>query len=289
MEIPVKKALTMTLAATMIAGFANQFAIASTPMATATAAATQEKLIGIWAMLPLRNGIANVVEFSADAKATLYSFNCIDQEQHPPEISDIEVSGDGKFIHFKSPARSMDLEILTLKPYSMELGMTGIDKGLNFGYLKVDKIKSLCALYPDADGERVREAARKTPFKASDFIQNPKIPAHSNMQQYIGKWGTDKAGADIEIVMDSSDSAYLSSLPSENWKYLFNDVHWVGDELHFRMFAYSDRPNLYRHPFHKFQWELVLKPSTNGKLIASTFINGKQHDESVLSRKDDPH
>ena len=278
------KALAISLTAVMVTGCTGLFTKPQTPVAIET----QQRLTGIWAMLPLRNGIANVVKFDADAKATIHAFNCLETEEHSKqEVNDFRVSNDGKFIHLRSPKkRSKNLKILLLDPQAMRLGTTIDDQDLIFEYLKVDKVIPLCTLYPDLAGARVREAARKTPFKASDFIQNHKIPAHPDMQQYVGKWTPDKTTSGIEIVMDSSGSAYLYNAPDENWKYLFNDVHWVGDELHSRMFAYSDRPNLYGHPFHKFQHELVLKPGTNGKLIALLFVNGKQYDEIVLSRKD---
>ena len=276
------KALAISLTAVMITGCTGLFTKPQTPVAIET----QQRLTGIWAMIPLRNGIANVVEFNADAKATIHAFNCLETEEHSAlEVNNFRVSNDGKFIHLRSPKRSSNLKILLLDPQAMRLGTTIADQDLIFEYLKEDKVIPLCALYPDAAGERVREAARKTPFKASDFIQNPKIPAHPDMQRYIGKWTGDD---EIEIVMDASGSAYIHTAPSENWNYLFNGAHWVGDELHVQMFAYSDHPDLYRHPYHKSRYELVIQPSANGKLVVSSFIGGKKF-EIILSRTDSQH
>ncbi len=36
----------------------------------------KKALVGLWAMLPLNNGIANVVEFRSDDQVLLHSFNC---------------------------------------------------------------------------------------------------------------------------------------------------------------------------------------------------------------------
>lgn len=268
MDNPMKiKALTISLATAMIAGCTGLFTKPS-PIATAT----QERLTGIWAMIPLRNGIANVVEFGADGKSTLHSFNCIEPEKHEPEVSDFKVSNDGRFIRFKSPARNMFLKILALNPQSMELSMDASYRGLGFDYLKVDKVKPLCELYPNA----AAEIARRTPFSPSDFVQSPGIPAHPDIQRYIGKWADDKGHVLFEIVMNSSGGAYLYSAPDKNWKTLFNDVSWVGNELHFQSFAYSDIPNLYKHPDHKARIQNILRPNTGGTLLLSFFVGEKR-------------
>jgi hypothetical protein len=269
-------ALTISLAAAMLAGCAGQFARPSTP----ASAETQEKLIGIWAMIPLRNGIANAVEYGADAKATLHPFNCVEPGKHEPtELSDFKVSEDGKLIHLKSPNNATDLKILALGPQTMKLGMDAPDENLTFSYVRVSEVQSLCALYPGA----ATEIARRTPFHTTDFVQNPKVPAHSGMQRYIGKWKNDQGELEVEVVMDASGNAYLYMAPSKNWNMLYNDVNWVGDELHFQSFAYSDLPSLYSHPFHKQKTQSVLQPNTDGKLRYSFFIEGRRY-EFMLSR-----
>ena len=276
------KALAISLTAVMVTGCTGLFTKPQTPVAIET----QQRLTGIWAMLPLKGGIANVVEFGADGKVTLHPFNCLETEEHSaPEVSSFRVSSGGRFIHLKEPLGSSDLEILSLSPRAMELNMLVRSLNLTFRYLKVDTVEPLCVLYPDAAGERARREAKRTPFKASDFIQNPKIPAHSNMQQYIGKWANNKGVVQIEIVMDSSGSAYLYNAPNENWNYLYNNVHWVGNELHFQSYAYSDRQSLYSHPYHKSQHQNILQLDPDGKLHESSFI-GENRYESVLSRKD---
>ena len=278
------KALAISLTAVMVTGCTGLFTKPQTPVAIETL----QRLTGIWAMIPLNGGAASVIEFGADAKLTTHQFNCVETEKHSiPKTSDFKVSDDGKSIHIKSSisGENLEIEILTLQPRIMELGMGGDNKDWTFKYLRVNKVESLCAYYPDATGERTRRDAKRTPFKASDFIQNPKIPAHSNMQQYIGKWANNKGVVQIEIVMDSSGSAYLYNAPNENWNYLYNNVHWVGNELHFQSYAYSDRQSLYSHPYHKSQHQNILQLDPDGKLHESSFI-GENRYESVLSRKD---
>lgn len=268
-------ALTISLAAAMIAGCAGQFAKPQTPAASAI----QENLIGIWAMVPLRNGIANVVEYSADGKATLHPFNCVEPEAGDAvEVSDVTVSGDGKVLHLKSPTDSMDLRVLALSPHTMKLGMDGAYQGLTFNYVRVSQVKSLCDLYPNA----AAEIARRSPFTAADFVQNPKIPAHPDIQRYIGKW-EDNGEVQVEVVMDPSAGAYLYMAPSKNWKTLYNEVNWVGDELHYQSFAYSELPSLYRHPYHKSKTQRILQPTLDGKLRLSYFIDGHRY-EVILRR-----
>ncbi|NWC99869.1 hypothetical protein HX869_14070 [Pseudomonas sp. P7779] len=267
--------LTISLATLMMTGCANHGAMPSTH-----ALATQDNVVGIWAMVPLRNGIANVVEYSADAKATLHPFNCAEPGKHQEkEVSDFKVSDDGKVIHLKSPSDNFDLKVLAFDPQTMTLSMDVSDTSLTFNYVKVSNVAPLCALYPNA----AAEAARKTPFKASDFVADPGIPAHSGMERYIGKWANDKGELEVEVIMGPNGSAYLYMASSKNWHFLYNEVHWVGDELHFESYAYSDLPSLYSHPFHKSKTHSILQPSGDGGLRYSIFIDKRRY-EFPLSR-----
>lgn len=107
----------------------------------------QEQLLGIWAMKPLNNGIANVVEFSADGKSNLHAFNCAEPGEPEVEVSDYRISEDGQTIHVSSPYESFDLQVQSFTAKEMQLGMTIEDMQLQFGYLKRDKIEPLCELY----------------------------------------------------------------------------------------------------------------------------------------------
>ena len=145
--------LTISLATLMMTGCANHGAKPSTH-----ALATQDNVVGIWAMVPLRNGIANVVEYSADAKATLHPFNCAEPGKHQEkEVSDFKVSDDGKVIHLKSPSDNFDLKVLAFDPQTMTLSMDVSDTSLTFNYVKVSNVAPLCALYPNAAAEAARK------------------------------------------------------------------------------------------------------------------------------------
>lgn len=120
-------------------------ALSSASAFASAAEVNQEQLLGIWAMQPLNNGIANVVEFTADGKSNLHAFNCQEPGQPEVEVSDYRVSEDGKTIHVTSPYESFDLQVLSFAPAAMQLGMEIEGHQLQFSYLKRDKIESLCA------------------------------------------------------------------------------------------------------------------------------------------------
>ncbi|WP_192985384.1 hypothetical protein [Pseudomonas sp. EggHat1] len=106
-----------------------------------------DQLLGIWAMTPLNNGIANVVEFKGDGKSNLHPFNCAEPGEQEVEVSDYRLSEDGQTIHITSPYQSFDLQVLAFNAKTMELGMEIEGLKLNFSYVKGDKIEPLCALY----------------------------------------------------------------------------------------------------------------------------------------------
>lgn len=115
--------------------------------ASAAVIESQEQLLGIWAMTPLNNGIANVVEFKADGKSDLHPFNCAEPGEQTVEVSDYRLSEDGQTIHITSPYQSFDLKVLEFNAQSMELSMEIEGHTLTFSYVKGDKIEPLCALY----------------------------------------------------------------------------------------------------------------------------------------------
>ncbi|MDU9408860.1 hypothetical protein RTH74_14755 [Pseudomonas sp. zfem001] len=129
--------------------FVSLLAVVSSANALASAATVdnQEQLLGIWAMTPLNNGIANVVEFKANGKSDLHPFNCAEQGEREVEVSDYRLSEDGQTIHITSPYQSFDLQVLAFNAKTMELGMEIEGHKLSFSYVKGDKIEPLCALY----------------------------------------------------------------------------------------------------------------------------------------------
>ena len=239
-------------------------------------------LVGIWAMVPLANGIANVAEYQADGKVQLHSFNCVEQGDGEVEVSDYSLAADGKAIHIKSPERAFDLRVVGFVGKLMVLGMPVAGSELKFFYKKVDQVQPLCDAFPNAKAE----AARRTAYQPSDFIPAPAIPAHAGMDRYVGTWLNETKNVQLQILLDIKGTPYLSLPNSENWSYLFNDVRWEGDVLHYQSFAYSKKPDLFRHLYHKSNTPMTIELTADGKLRMG-YVVGAKHFESVLERKAD--
>lgn len=79
--------------------------------------------------------------------------------------------------------------------------------------------------------------------------------------------------------------AYLYNSETENWVQLFNDVSWGDDGLHFTAFAYSNKPDLYDHPYHKSKTPQVIAINDDGTLKQISFIKSTDRSESTLFRK----
>ncbi|WP_440480421.1 hypothetical protein [Pseudomonas putida] len=239
-------------------------------------------IVGIWAMMPLKSGIANVAEYKADGKVLLHPFNCAEPKTQAVEVSDYKVAEDGSSIHVQSEARAFDLKVLGFAPTVMMLSMPVADAQLTFLYRKVDQVAPLCDLYVDAKGE----AARRTPFQASDFAPAPAVPAgHAGLERYIGKWASKAGAVQIEVVRDAS-GVYLYHRPDENWRYLYNNVRWTGDALAFNSYAYTEKPALFRHPYHKTNTPMTLELLENGQARLTYLIDGKRFDSLLHKTKD---
>ncbi|MEX5328485.1 hypothetical protein WCD99_00510 [Pseudomonas paraeruginosa] len=161
--------LPFALAALVLGGCAHKEA--GEPAPSSSLAEDQSRIVGIWAMLPLRNGIANVAEYRADGKVLLHPFNCTKlDERREIETSDYRVADDGGSIHVRSPFDEFDLRVLDFKPQAMRLGMRIASAELTFDYLKVDRVASLCGMYNT--GRRARQAdavpQRRLPPRAGD-------------------------------------------------------------------------------------------------------------------------
>lgn len=273
MIIVLKTLFPIPLAAALLAGCANQ---QSTP------SLDKPHLVGIWAMMPLGNGIANVAEYQADGKVRLHPFNCVERSDSNVEVSDYSVAADGKSIHIDSPMRAFDLEVLGFSDKRMLLGMSVGGSQLKFMYKKVEKVEPLCDLYLNAKAE----AARRTAYHPDDFIPAPAVPEHAGLERYIGKWVNKEDGGEVQILRDTEGKPYLSLSGNENWRYLFNNVRWEGDILHYQSFAYSEKQSLYRHPYHKTITPITLEPVAGGKLLRTYVIGGKRY-EGLLQRSMD--
>jgi hypothetical protein len=243
---------------------------------------SSDRIIGKWAMIPLRNGIANVVEFTTAGKSTVYPFNCSEATTEAPEVSTYSVSKDGKIIQLFSPDSKTELEILSIKPRTMELAMGVGDSRMTFTYAKTEKISPLCLLYKKPKDEPLK----KTAFSNLEFVSNPLIRGNPNIDRFIGKWMMEKSeGYEIEIVKNADGTATLKKESDKNWSHLFNAAVWVGDALHFQAYAYSEKEELFDHPYHKAQTKVALTPKSDpNKMIYSMFMDGEKF-EITLSRK----
>jgi hypothetical protein len=115
---------------------------------------TAGDLQGIWAMLPLKSGVANVIEFGAD-KATVHSFECygkgeVDQSADPETstytLSDqtIRLSADGQ------SAGSLQIKALSATELTLFQAIDGMPNGgTSFVYRKASSVKPLCELYQE--------------------------------------------------------------------------------------------------------------------------------------------
>ncbi|MBH3341377.1 hypothetical protein I5L51_19870 [Pseudomonas mendocina] len=272
----VKKILFVSLAGLLLGACSNQ-AVQQEQAPSATE--NDQRLVGIWAMLPLRNGIANVAEYRADGKVLLHSFNCAEPDKRGIEESDYRFSEDGRTIHVSSPQRAFDLQVLDLQPNSMRLGMQVAGFDLNFSYLKRNEVAPLCALYVEPQVDESKQSA----FKASDFVAAPVIPAHADIERYMGRWVDENGEVQVEVIRDSSGRPKLHHASDKNWHYLFNGVNWQGDELHYQSFAYSDQPRLFSHSYHKSQHRSILSPQAEtGKIRYSFFIGQKRFDYILM-------
>lgn len=259
------KHVIVVLVVTLLSGCVRPAAQPASPSVV-----DKKALIGIWAMLPLKNGIANVVEFRADDQALLHSFNCENpQVKMGVEQSHYAVDKSSQTIRLTSSDHVTQLKILGIVGRAMKLKQPiGFEnESLTFSYLKVAQVVPLCEMY------KPEEKSQKTAFKPGDFIAAPTIPEHKDLEKFVGKWQSKKA-TQLEIVKDKQGRFTLFQAADDNWRYLFNNVHWVGDELNFNSYAYSEKPKLFDHPFHKSQIPTQIRLLPNDKMRMTIEIDG---------------
>jgi hypothetical protein len=242
---------------------------------------TKPSIVGIWAMLPLRNGIANVAEFTKDGKSNLYSFNCRKKWSDETEPSTYTISNDGKNIRLDSNGEIQELSLISISENEMVLGQKVGGNLLKFSYIKVSRISPLCFLYKESK----EESSKRTAFEKSDFTPAPWIPNSPNIERYAGKWADEKGIVQIEVNMDVDARYRVFHENDENWNYLYNDVSWSGSELHFQSFAYSDKRDLFDHPYHKSKGTMMLTPTDDFDKIKWSFFIGDKRFDYILSRK----
>ena len=200
-------------------------------------------IVGIWAMMPLRNGIANVVEFTKEGKSNLYSFNCREKSSDEVESSTYTISGDGKNIHLDSNGEVQNLSLISINRNAMILGQKVGDALLEFSYTRTSRVSPLCFLYKEPEEDQ----SKRTAFKETDFTHAPFIPDNPNISRYAGKWADEKGVVQIEVNKDANGRYKIFHENDENWNYLYNNVHWSGVELRFQSFAYSGKHDLFEY------------------------------------------
>lgn len=278
-KILLTKILSTSLSAVLLCSSANTSAKEESSSTTAS----MNSVVGIWAMIPLRNGVANVIEFTKEGESKLHRFNCLTDSSEETEISNYAIKDSGKGIHISSKDKSRYLNVLSVKANSMRLGAADYQgRELQHEYMKTDKASPLCDLYKK---QITIGKSKNTSFTDADFIQNSFVPGNLNINRYLGKWASEKGVVQIEVSKDANGRFMLNHDSSGNWHYLFNDVSWHGAELHYQSFAYSDKQKLFTHPFHKSNHRSILTPVDDvNKIRYSLFIDGKRFD-SVFTRK----
>ncbi|PLC42742.1 hypothetical protein C0Q88_12450 [Ralstonia pickettii] len=248
---------------------------------TSVATETSTKLTGIWKMLPLGVGIANVVELTPTGESRLYPYNCITQEKDEPEIGRYKVDPSGRAIQLEANGTVETLKILSISDTSLMLSQDTDGEILNFRYQRGSDLTPLCG----SDARWAEERAKRSPYAPSDFVPNPVIPPHPGMDRYVGQWANERGEVQVEVRRLADGSYQLHHDADKNWKYLYNAVHWEGDELRYVSFAYSDRTKLFDHPYHKSSTTSFLVPMPNGSSMKyGFFISGKKY-EYVTKRK----
>lgn len=119
-----------------------------------TSQANAAELQGIWAMVPLKSGIANVIEFTAD-KATVHAFECYAKDQseqsEDPETSAYSLKDQTiSLIMAGQPVGTLEIKALSTEALTLFQAIEGMPNGgTSFVYRKASSIKPLCELYQE--------------------------------------------------------------------------------------------------------------------------------------------
>ena len=252
--------------------------ITPTPVNPLSKAETQKALVGIWQMHPLRNGIANVIEFTADGKSIITGFNCLTNEKGETEVSRFSLDETGKTIHYTGKDEAGKpytgrLDIIALTDRSMKLRQSmSADVGLEFSYTRASRVEPLC------NPEHWKaEKARRSAFTPSDFTSAPTIPNHADIKHFAGRWKDDHGNVQLEIALDPASGKYTIQRPSgDSWHHLFNGAFWEKGRLIFAGFTYTTDQDMFFYERHKSFSVNVLEPTQQpGKIIYHTIINGE--------------
>lgn len=238
-------------------------------------------IVGIWAMHPLRNGIANVVEFTNDGKINLHSFNCRENSNGPVESSTYTMTESGKNIRLEADGEIQNLKLISIAAKDLTLGQSVGEELIKFSYLKVNRVAPLCFLYRESSDEK----SKRTAFNESEFLNAPVIPDNKNILRYVGKWANDEGVVQIEVKLNPDGQYMIFKDNDENWNYLYKQVRWSDANLMYQAFAYSNKPELYDHPYHKSNQAAILAPVNDFKKIKWSFFISGERFGYILKRK----
>lgn len=276
MDEPVSNRLLSCLLSTVL--LSGCTALQASPKPAASLADDKSQIIGLWAMQALNEGQTTVADFRPDGQLVLHAFDCVKASQSPPDVMGYSVTDDGQVINMILPSKTLELKVLVFSPEFMQFTSRTDGMTIRYDFEKVDTIDSVCERYLALKAEQ----ARIRPYAASDFVAAPAIPEHPGMERYAGTWGSDNVLM-VTIARDASGGLYLSTPSDQNWHYLYNDVRWVGDVLHFQRYTYSDNEAMFRSPKHRLQTPTSLEPMPNGRLREDFILNGDPY-MSTLTR-----
>lgn len=275
MNTVYKKLLSCVLSTVLLTGCT---ALQGNPKPAVSLADDKSQIVGLWAMQALNEGQTTVADFRADGQLVLHAFDCVTSSKKPPDVMEYSVAEDGQVINMILPSKTLELKVLAFSPEFMQFTSRTDGMTIRYDFEKVDKVDSVCERYPELKSEQARIA----PYKASDFVAAPAIPEHPGMDRYVGTWGSDNVLM-VSIARDASGSFYLSTPSDKNWHYLYNNVHWVGDVLHFQRYTYSDNEASFRSPKHRLQTPTSLELMPDGSLREDFMLNGDPY-MSTLTR-----
>ena len=110
----------------------------------------KDLLPGIWGMVPLRNGVSNVVEITPEGKITLHVFNCSNNLRGESEVYSYKINKNK--IELTNKDGEFNLEIHSISSGAMSLIQGEDNEKLKFEYLKIQSITPLCQIYKKSHG-----------------------------------------------------------------------------------------------------------------------------------------
>ena len=110
----------------------------------------KDLLPGIWGMVPLRNGVSNVIEVMPEGKITLHIFNCSNNSRGESEVYLYKINKNK--IELTNKDTEFNLEIHSISSGAMSLIQGEDNEKLKFEYLKIKSITPLCQIEKKSHG-----------------------------------------------------------------------------------------------------------------------------------------